>query len=224
MPSADDVARYYAARAPEYDVSAGYVDAEAEELRAPLKAAFRRALKGRDVLEIACGTGYWTAVIARAARSVLATDVSPEMIAIARSRLSSQSNVKCQVADAYSLDNVRGPFTAAFAHWWWSHVPKSRMGDFLTALHRRLQAGAVVLFVDQLPYPGPNRRRERDGNLLEDRALANGRRFEVVKNFPTESEVRESLRGVAEQITYTVDAPRGAWTVTYRVAQPPSSS
>jgi hypothetical protein len=37
MPLADDVARYYAARAAVYDETAGYTDPEAERLRAPIK-------------------------------------------------------------------------------------------------------------------------------------------------------------------------------------------
>lgn len=107
-----EVAKYYAARAREYDVSAGYLNPDAERRRAPIKVRFQEALKGHDVLEIACGTGYWTEVIAVAARSVLATDLDPGMVALARRRLASVTNVRCQVADAYSLREVSGPFTA----------------------------------------------------------------------------------------------------------------
>jgi len=33
-----------------------------------LKDLLRRALRGHDILEIACGTGYWTEVVAPVAR------------------------------------------------------------------------------------------------------------------------------------------------------------
>jgi ubiquinone/menaquinone biosynthesis C-methylase UbiE len=102
----DAVADYYAARVEEYDATAGYQDPGAEQRRAPIKTRFRAALRGPDVLEIACGTGYWTAVIAAAARSVVGIDLEPAIVAAAERRLSAFANVRCMVADAYSLDGV----------------------------------------------------------------------------------------------------------------------
>ena len=40
-----------------------------------------------DVLELACGTGHWTPLLARRASSVTALDAAPETIAIARRRV-----------------------------------------------------------------------------------------------------------------------------------------
>jgi protein-L-isoaspartate O-methyltransferase len=178
-------------------------------------ARFRETLKGHDILEIACGTGYWTEVISATARSVLATDIDPVMISIAHKRLSSVANVRCQVADAYLLVGVSGPFTAAFSHWWWSHVPKSRIRRFLTVLQAKLMPGAFVLFADQLAYEWRNRRQDEEGNLLEERTLRNGRKFEIVKNFPTEKEIIHELTGIAERVTYR-EYPEGRyWTVSY---------
>ena len=217
MSLSDAVAKYYAARAGEYDVTAGYQDLDAEHRRASIKAEFREALRGLDVLEIACGTGYWTAVIATAARSVVAIDLDPVMVAAAERRLSEAANVRCLVADAYSLDGVPGPFNAAFAHWWWSHVPKSRLRSFLATLHTSLSPGALVLFADQLPYEAGARRRDDDGNILEARTLRSGAVFEIVKNVPTEPEIVYVLRGLAHTVVYSESPQEGRWTVTYRV-------
>ena len=121
-----NVREYYAARTPEYDKTAGYLDPESEKARAPIKARFQRLFAEHDVLEIACGTGYWTKVIAATARSVLATDVNPAILELARKRLAGAQNVQFRVADAYTLAGVPDGFTAAFAIWWWSHVPKAQ--------------------------------------------------------------------------------------------------
>jgi protein-L-isoaspartate O-methyltransferase len=221
MSLSDEVARYYAARAAEYDESAGYLDRVAERLREPVKARLRSVFEGHDVLEIACGTGYWTAVIASSARSVLATDVDPGMVTLARERLVSWDNVSLQIADAYSLAGVSGRFTAAYAHWWWSHVPRSRLRGFLERLHGKLVPGALVLFVDQLPYEHGDARFDREGSRVERRRLEDGRCFDVVKNFPTEDEIRAALEGIADDVRYVEHAAERSWNVAYRARAAP---
>ncbi len=219
MSLCDDVARYYAARAEEYDLSAGYLDSLAEEYRVPIKTRFQEALSAHDVLEIACGTGYWTEVISVTARSVLATDIDPAMISIARRRLSAIANVRCQVADAYSLDEVSGPFSAAFSHWWWSHIPKSRIRSFLTVLHAKLIPGAFVLFADQLACESRKGRQDEEGNFFEERTLRDGRRFEIVKNYPTEEEVIRDLARIAERVVYKAHPEGRYWTLSYQTKE-----
>ena len=62
---------YYRARAPDYDVYLGKDwDRCIEEL--PITG---------DVLELACGSGHWTRLLAARARSVTAIDAAPEMLA-----------------------------------------------------------------------------------------------------------------------------------------------
>ncbi len=86
---------YYRARAGEYDewfLREGRHDrgpewnrrwfSEVEEVRREL-ARFRPT---GEVLEIACGTGLWTAELARYADRVTAVDASPEVLEINRAR------------------------------------------------------------------------------------------------------------------------------------------
>ena len=39
-------------------------------------------------------------------------------------------------ADAYALPESLGRFNAAFAGFWWSHVPRQRLAEFLASLRR----------------------------------------------------------------------------------------
>ena len=55
-----------------------------------------------------------------------------------------------QQADAYDLSHIENEFDAAMAIDWLSHVPKSRMGQFLEELHQVLKEGATIIFCDQL--------------------------------------------------------------------------
>jgi protein-L-isoaspartate O-methyltransferase len=206
---------YYAARASVYDETAGYTNPEAEQLRVPIKARYREMFAGHAVLEIACGTGYWTPTVAEVARSVLAIDINASLSSRARDRCKHLSNVEFRIADAYTLDGVPTGYSAAFAHWWWSHVPVERLGAFLNALHSRLLPGAFVLFVDQLPYGGHVRRTDENGNTVEQRSLPDGRVFEIVKNFPTEESIRNALAGIADNIQYVERPDEKSWNVTY---------
>ena len=215
MSLVDDVTQYYAARAPVYDETAGYTNAEAEQLRVPMKARYRELFTGHTVLEIACGTGYWTFPVAEVATSVLAVDINPSLISQANDRCEHLPNVKFQVADAYTLDGVPTGFTAAFAIWWWSHVPLERVSAFLAVLHSKLLPGAFVLFADQLPHDGHVRRQGPGGNTLEQRSLPDGRVFEIVKNFPSEQDIRNALAGIAENVQYIDHPDEKNWSVSY---------
>ena len=217
MTLSDEIQEYYAAQARKYDENSGCNNPNVEKHLLPVKARFEKAFKGHDVLEIACGTGYWTEVVAKTANSVLATDVNPTMVALARKRLAGFKNVRFFVSDAYSLDGVPEGFTAAFGVLWWCHIPKSRIRQFLSVLHSKLTPGAFVLFRDQLADDdAAEHRSDTDGNILAER-MANGRKFLIVKNIPTEKELLEILSGVAENIEYSQDRQWGSWSVSYAV-------
>ena len=216
MSLIDDVINYYAARAPVYDESAGYTDEEAEKLRVPIKARYLGIFRGRNVLEIACGTGYWTKVVGEVAKSVLAIDINPSLISVAEERCKHLKNVRFQITDAYGLKDVPAGFDAALGIWWWSHIPKKYIKTFLAALHKKLVPGAIVMFVDQLPYDGFIREKDAEGNTLEQRILPDGRSFMIVKNFPTEQEVIDALTGFADGIRYVERPDEKNWDVTYR--------
>lgn len=117
MSLVDDVPRYYAARAPVYDETAWYTDQEAEQLRVRIKARYQEMLKGHTVLEIACGTGYWTHTIGEVADSVFATDVNPSLIVAAQNRCKHLPNMEFRIANAYTFDGVPAGFSAALGIW-----------------------------------------------------------------------------------------------------------
>ena len=79
-----DMLAYYAARAPIYD--AVYMRPERQDDIAFFQRHIPERLAGRRVLEVACGTGYWTPGIAARAQSVVATDANEAPMAFARLR------------------------------------------------------------------------------------------------------------------------------------------
>src|SRR5215467_1455847 len=78
---------YYRRRAAEYDVTS-YEDLPRASRR--IAALVGELQPGGDLLEIACGTGIWTRHLVTYARSVTAIDAAPEMIALARQRVTGE--------------------------------------------------------------------------------------------------------------------------------------
>jgi ubiquinone/menaquinone biosynthesis C-methylase UbiE len=214
-----EMRRYYTDRVPYHDGFMGYTDnAAMERLLAPIIELVGKVVAGKDVLEIACGTGNWTQVLSRRARSVVATDLIEGYLEGARKKPFQKSNFIFKTADAYTLDGIDGEFTAAFAADWWSHVPLSRTGHFIENLHRKLQPGARVVFLDMLRTPELEKwfsHRDDEGNEVQRRTLPNGKTYRVIKNFPSESELRDRLGKLAVDIEYREDNQLLRWVLTY---------
>jgi demethylmenaquinone methyltransferase/2-methoxy-6-polyprenyl-1,4-benzoquinol methylase len=180
---------YYAQRASSYERVYHKPERQAD-LRA-MEAWLAGVFGGRRVLEVACGTGWWTPHGAAAARSWLATDVNPETLAIAQAK-PMPPQVQFAEVNAYSLAELGAQrFDGAFAGFWWSHVPLARLQAWLALLHDRLEPGAKVVMLDNRYVPGsstPISRRDAGGNSYQSRTLDDGSTHEVLKNFPTRDE------------------------------------
>lgn len=204
---------YYAKRAAEYEKIFEKPERQADLARLRLDIAALFA--GELVLEIACGTGYWTPLIAAKAESVLATDYNEETLAIARSKRYPKGNVRFERADAYALPAWPQKFSACYAGFWWSHVPVHKLEQFLTGLHERLQPGARVVFMDNRYVEGsstPISRTDGEGNTYQSRKLADGSRHEVLKNFPSAAELRARVGRDVEITEYEY-----YWLASYRI-------
>jgi demethylmenaquinone methyltransferase/2-methoxy-6-polyprenyl-1,4-benzoquinol methylase len=204
---------YYSKRAQEYERI--YRKPERQQDLILLQNHLRRALAGQRVLELACGTGYWTAGVADTVKSILATDASNEVLEIARSKQLDPARVSFARADAYDI-HLRGDFTAGFAAFWWSHIPRQKLAGFLDQFHSALAPGARVVFADNRFVPGSNtsiHRRDEAGNTYQLRHLDDGSSHEVLKNFPAREELVETLQPYSDAVEVTVFDY--FWCVTY---------
>ncbi|HUI65570.1 MAG TPA: methyltransferase domain-containing protein [Bacteroidota bacterium] len=200
--SEDGLLSYYRKRAGEYERI--YQKPERQKDLARLRDWLTSELRSKDVLEVACGTGYWTQSVAAVARSVTATDASSEVLDVARQKTYPHERVRFIVADAFDLTNIPGVFTAALAAFWFSHVARRDQSRFLTGLHCKLAPGATVTFMDNRYVEGsstPISRRDADGNTYQLRTLRDGSAHEVLKNFPTASDLKPVFEPIAERLT-----------------------
>ena len=210
-----DLLVYYAARAAEYEKV--YEKPERQADLARLHDVVPKFFDGRRVLEIACGTGYWTRRIAPRVASLVACDLTPETLAIAQASQPARPNVEFRIADVFELDDVPGDFDAGFAGFWWSHVRHDELARFLEGFHRKLEPGSLVVCIDNNYVEGSNypiSRTDAEGNTYQRRSLEDGSEYEVLKNFPSESELREVI-GRAGGVDVSILELRHYWCASY---------
>jgi demethylmenaquinone methyltransferase/2-methoxy-6-polyprenyl-1,4-benzoquinol methylase len=206
MSKPDDMKAYYAQRAAEYERI--YAKPERQTDLASLAAMVSTGLAGRRVLEIACGTGWWTERYAPGAAKVFATDVNEEVLAVARSKSYPPGRVEFDTADAFNLAAIPGDFDAVFAGFWWSHLERGAIPAFLAQLHRRLAAvgNARVVFLDNRYVESsstPVAETDAAGNTYQLRKLDDGSTHRVLKNFPNEKELRTAVAANARSVQVT---------------------
>ncbi len=198
---------YYRRRAREYERV--YDKPERQADLALLADSVRSATQDRSVLEVACGTGYWTERYASVADSTVGLDASAEVLEIAKAKPYGDPSPQFVQGDAYSPEAhpavPAASFTGAVAAFWWSHVPLDRVKAFLQALHRCLAPGACVWVCDNRYVEGnstPISHADDDGNTYQRRRLQDGSEHVVLKNFPKETQLRTAVGDVATNVEF----------------------
>lgn len=193
-------AQFYAKSASNHDRV--YDKPERQHDLAAMRAHVAQALRGHVVLELACGTGYWTSIIAESADSVVATDINAEMIEMAKLRALPPDKVQFRVADAYSLPDDIGSYTAVFIGFWWSHVKREQQEKFLAQL--RSKVGDILLvLLDDVYVEGSSdtvARTDLEGNTYQIRIAPDGERYEIPKTYPSDSALRKKMASSVREI------------------------
>jgi demethylmenaquinone methyltransferase/2-methoxy-6-polyprenyl-1,4-benzoquinol methylase len=190
---------YYRARAAEYDETSPVPgdDASRGELEEALESF---APRGR-VLEFACGTGQWTTLLARHASELTALDASPEMLAVASSRVP-HDRVRFIEADLFTWQ-PDGRYDLVFFSAWLSHVPPQRFNSFWTLAAECLAPDGRVFFVDELPAVQAHEQ-VIPGAVAPavERSLRSGARYRTVKVFHEPEELAQRLTGLGWSIRF----------------------
>lgn len=221
----DSMHNYYDRRADEYEAIYHRDDPVRQNEQAAIALALKDVLRGRNVLEVACGTGFWTAFAAEVAEHIVAIDSAPGMLRIARAKGLNPDQVEFREADAYHLSAVAGTFDAALANFWFSHVPKIRIAQFLDGLHRKLAPGSVVFMADNVYVPGIGGElvtRPGTEDTFKRRTLSDGSVSEVLKNYYD----ADLLRGIFKPVGCDLRIHAGAcfWWLRYETAAEKSAT
>jgi ubiquinone/menaquinone biosynthesis C-methylase UbiE len=105
----------------------------------------------REALDIGCGTGAFSRLLAKSSDSVLALDLSPNMIGLARERSARFPDIDFRVADVMTVELPAERFdciaTIATLH----HLPVEEM---LPKMKGALKPGGVLLVLDLFQAEG----------------------------------------------------------------------
>ena len=99
----------------------------------------------QNALEVGCGTGAFARRLAERARHVVALDLSPEMIRVARSRSADFPNLEFDVADAISWDFPAAHFDCIVNIATLHHLP---LREMILKLKDALRPGGVLIVLD----------------------------------------------------------------------------
>jgi demethylmenaquinone methyltransferase/2-methoxy-6-polyprenyl-1,4-benzoquinol methylase len=204
----DEQIEYYRVRAPEYDEwcdrAAGYdIGPEAKAVWdrdvAVVADALREFAPTGKVLELACGTGWWTQRLATYASTLTCVDASHETMAIAATKAPGAHYVQADIF-TWEPDDA---YDVVFFSFWISHVPASLFEDFWEKVGRALVPGGRAFFVDNLnrPVPGADgiaaflQKDDQPGGLVV-RTLNDGSEFRAVKIYYEPDELESRLRSL----------------------------
>lgn len=201
------VIAYYDGIAAHYDnASAEYSEEQLEDLD-EAREQLATLLSGHRILELGCGTGAWTEVLAESADSIVATDASEAMLDLARMHGEDLDNVEYRLADALDLpDDIAGgedKFTAVFMAGLWSRLTREQGDALLLSLKKRLGKDVLLVIFDDAYVETESAtiaRTDLQGNTHEFQLDADGNRHELVKNYPTDSSLRKRLDKVGREI------------------------
>jgi len=177
---------YYSKRAKEYEKVYNRPNRMRLQEQELIAEYIKKSFKNRYVLELACGTGYWTKYLLKSAYKIVAVDASSEMLKIASSRYSSNPSINFLQMDAYNPPKTFPLFSGAMACFWFSHIHKKQIHRFLKVLHTRLTPASFVLFVDNVYRKGLGGKlivKKGRKDTWKQRRLDSGENYEILKNY-----------------------------------------
>lgn len=191
-----DIVDYYRARATEYEQIYYRKVPERKQEIADQCSYLETFAKDKVVLDLACGTGYWTRVSATTAKAVVAGDIVLEMIKQARLK-EFVSPVQFVVSDINKLPFAPNTFDLVTLGFWLSHEPIQNYSALFDSITAPLKPGGLIWMIDNNPpAEGPRSDSvgsDEHGNNFKKRQLLNGNEFVILKNYFNEQKLRDIL-------------------------------
>lgn len=191
-----ELIQYYDERAEEYDeiyrgLGPAIPDSKVykKDVREIIKIISR--FKGRYLIDIGCGTGFWIPYYEKNCDVITLVDNSNKMLSECMKRVNKLGvESKCHFikGDFFSLNFESHKFDSVIAGFFVSHLFPDMEESFFEKLKCILKQDGVFLFIDSSWSKWRSQYRKKEG--LHERILNDGRKFTIYKTYFSEAEIR----------------------------------
>lgn len=202
----EETIEYYQMRAGEYDkvYTRDHPGRQAE--LAELYALSRQTLRGCNVLDLACGTGYWTRLISEKAASIIGVDINSATIREAEKK-TYNCPVKFVLADIFEAPFKPGEFDGLLMTFLLSHVRRQDLDQMARKIKGILRPGSPAFLCDNnlICEMKPDLIWDKEHiNSYKRRTLESGREYRILKNYFEADELRGILEnwGTVEKMMF----------------------
>jgi demethylmenaquinone methyltransferase/2-methoxy-6-polyprenyl-1,4-benzoquinol methylase len=195
-----ELMRYYDERAPEYDdvysgKSPGIPEPESYKQDVEEISKICKTFGRSHLIDIACGTGFWTPYYIDNCTNVTLVDQSREMLVECQKRvngLDHRAHVRFMKGNFFSLRFFLETFDVALTAFFISHLSEEMVEVFFNKLKRLLMPKAEILWIDGAWSPKRAPYREKEG--IQRRKLKNGQEFGIFKKYFDENDVKTLMK------------------------------
>ncbi len=210
-----NIKTYYKDRAPEYDKSMYFRNEPGRiEDAKKIDTILIKLFKQKEIIEIACGTGYWTGIISKVAKTIKATDAVQEVLELAKSK-KYLCPVDFEIADANKLYYKNNSFTGGVACFWFSHILRKDITKFLKEFHRVLKSDSMVFLCDNVLHEENAELIKKGKDTFRIRKVGD-KKYKVIKNYYTKEELEEIFGPYASNSKINMMFGKWAWAVWYK--------
>jgi len=181
----DKTVEYYQKRAGEYDKIYYRDDPVRQSELHTLYAMSQEVLRDRTVLDLACGTGFWTKIVSEAARSITGIDINAGTIEEAEKKTYG-CPVEFILSDVFAPPDPLATFNGFLATFLISHIRRQDLDRLVDIWKPFFEPGARAFISDnnlicelrpELVWD------DEKVNTYKKRTLENGEQYLILKNY-----------------------------------------
>ena len=154
---------------------------------------------GQIIIDIGCGVGPWSMLMAKRGANVIGLDQSFEAISTFRKRskeVNANNNTSGIIGDGFYNPFKNGVFNGSTLNWVLAHIPIEKNREFMNGIGRVLKGGAWLMVSNSFW------REQKGGKEQTQIRKTNKGNFEVYKYYYAPEELQNLLKGTIGKVEH----------------------